>query len=106
MSEQIYDEQIAPLLKQAADICTRHGLSLAAACEYAPGDTGLTFTGPVDKSTTGATMYLADLAVRARGNVDALMLAVMRHATETGHSSMILSMLGVAEKPVAKEPTP
>ncbi len=103
MSEAIYDEQIAPLLKQAADLCIKHRLSFAAAVEYAPGDTGLTFAGPNDPKTTGATMFLADLGVRARGNFDALAFNVMKHARIHGHSSAILHQLGVPTTPAKGE---
>lgn len=99
MSEQIYDEQIAPKLAEVMAICKEHGLSFACACEYATGDTGLSFVGPNDPKTTGATMWLADTAIRARGNFDALTFATMKHAREHGHSSVILAKLGVPEKP-------
>ena len=54
---------------------------------------------PLDEKTTGATMLLAYLGMRARGNFDDLTMAVMRHARKYGHSSMILHQLGVPTKP-------
>lgn len=99
MSERIYDEEIAPLLKQAADLCIKHGFSFVAACEYAKGDTGMTFAGPNDREKTGAAMFLADLGVRCRGNFDALAMAAMKDARLHGHSSFVLSRLGVPTAP-------
>lgn len=98
-SEKIYDDQIAPLLKQAADLCLKYGMSMAAVCEYQMGDTGITCTAPLDVENTGATMFLADRAVRARGNLDALLMSVIRHAKQFGHGSLYLSHLGVPVKP-------
>lgn len=97
MSEQIYDAEIAPKLQELAELCKKHGLSFVAVCEYATGQTGLTFTSPMDEDTTGATMFLAQTAALARGNFDALTFALMRHARKFGHSSMILKQLGVHE---------
>lgn len=105
MSEAIYDEQVAPLLKQVGDLCLQHGFSFAAACEYAPGDTGLTFTTTIDPDKTGATMVLADLGVRARGNFDALVMGVMRYARKHGHDSIFLRQLGVPTTPAKGDPT-
>ncbi|SOE35247.1 hypothetical protein [Delftia acidovorans] len=47
MTEAIYDEQIAPLLRQAGKLCEQHGLAMVAVVEY-------------DKEARGETRLLPD----------------------------------------------
>jgi len=96
MSEQIYDEQIAPLLAQAAELCKQYGMSLVAAVEYEPGSLG--HTRLLSKDWTGA-IGMVDEAVFACGNIDRLVISVARRARQYGHSSMILDMLERAGNP-------
>ena len=42
MNEEIYDKEIAPLLKQLAERCQAAGLSFLAVCEYEKGNVGIT----------------------------------------------------------------
>lgn len=92
--EKFYDEVIAPALLEIGRKCEEAGLSFVAAVEYEQGEYGSTTTL---RAGSGFGMRLVDLAVRANGNVDALMIALSRHAEEHGHSSLVLSMLGRME---------
>jgi len=98
MSEQIYDEQIAPKLLELARICNTHGMPFLATVEYAPGDYGTTADMPADRSLP---MDWAYVAARSRGNADTLIMHMMRQAEERGHGSICLKMLGVAVAPAA-----
>jgi len=91
MTEQIYDEQIAPLMMQAAKICEAAGVALVATVEYAPGEFGSTAILP-DGAATRLRLAAGYLL---SGNVDTLIIELMKQARKTGHSSMILSQLGV-----------
>lgn len=89
--EQYYDEQIAPKLFALAKECEEHGLSFLALCEYGDGRSSTRTLQP------GASfaLHLADVATRANGNVDSMMMAVEKHARHWGHSSAYLSLLGI-----------
>ena len=98
MSEAIYDEQIAPLLKRAAEICNEHGLSITAMVEFAPREVGLTLNGPPDPDITGAAFYLAYYAVLARGNFDSLAFKMAQYAERLeSHGSLVLKLMGVPD---------
>ncbi|KQN09849.1 hypothetical protein ASE85_02625 [Sphingobium sp. Leaf26] len=96
MSEQIYDELIAPKLLEIGKLCEEHGLPVVAQVEYAPGDFGLTQFRP-----DGASLPMKLMAISARcgGNVDTLFMAIERHAREHGHGSIYLHRLGVPITP-------
>lgn len=42
MSEKIYDDEIAPLLRKVCNLCVKHGIPFLAVAEYAPGMIGRT----------------------------------------------------------------
>jgi hypothetical protein len=90
--EEYYDRVIAPALKELAADCKANGLSFLAVVEWEPGEHGRTanFSPPV-----GLGIRLADVAAQANGNVDGLILAIMRYARENGHNSACLSVLGI-----------
>lgn len=90
--EQFYDEQIAPKLFALAKECEEHGLSFLALCEYGADKTASTRTLQPDASWS---MRMADLAVRAHGNVDSMMMAIEKHARHWGHSSIYLTLRGI-----------
>jgi len=95
-NEKIYDEEISPVLAQIGRRCRELGFSFVARVEWEPGDSGNTgFLAP----NASIKQKLADWAARADGNVDALLLAVERHARKSGHSSVYLKALGVPENP-------
>jgi hypothetical protein len=94
--EAFYDAEIAPVLSTLADKCKANGLSFLAVVEWAPGEHGrtLSLTPP-----HGHGIRWADLAARVSGNVDSLIMALMKEGREYGHSSICLHQLGVPEKP-------
>lgn len=94
--ENFYDSEIAPVLLDLAKRCEAKGLSFLAEVEWEPGETGRTATLT---AAAGFGIRLADLAARAKGNADALIIAMMKHAREHGHSSMCLKQLGVPLHP-------
>lgn len=100
MTEQVYDEQIAPKLIELARVCHEHGMPFLATVEYAPGDYGTTADLPADRSLL---MDWAYVATRSRGNADTLIGYLVDQAQKRGHGSVYLKQLGVALKPT-KEP--
>lgn len=98
--EQIYDEQIAPKLMALGKECEALGFSLVASCEWTPGETGETF---VVQKGASFKMRLAHVAMRAHGNVDALIFWMQKQGRERGHSSVALLTMGVPLKPSETE---
>lgn len=94
--EDFYDVDIAPALLVLGRKCQAAGLSLVAVVEWEPGQTGET-TFLSGESSFAVRMVQA--AVKAHGNVDSLMFAIMRYARDNGHSSAILHQLGVPLTP-------
>lgn len=95
-AERYYDDVIAPKLAELATDAKAHGLSFLAVVEWEPGEYGRTLY-----NVEGSSFYfrLVDLAARAQGNVDALWMAIKRHATMHGHSSIYLELAGVPRVP-------
>ena len=94
--EAFYDREIAPALLDLGRHCMEHGLNFLAVVEWSPGEQGRTgFIGP----DAGLGICLAEVAARANGNVDSLIIAIMKHATKHGHSSLCLAQLGVPASP-------
>lgn len=96
--EAFYDREIAPEMLRLGKMCHEAGLSFLAVVEWAPGETGRTrqFVEPY-----GPPIEIADAAIRAGNNVDALIMFLMRIGEERGHSSVFLKQLGVPLKPDA-----
>lgn len=95
--EAFYDSEIAPGLMGLAKKCQDNGLSIAAVVEWDPGETGRTVALAAN---AGFGLRMTEVAIRSAGNVDALIMALMKYATEHGHSSMCLKQLGVPTSPV------
>jgi hypothetical protein len=98
--EQFYDEQISPELIALAEKCREKGLSLLAVCEWEALKTGSTRLLQPDASIG---MRMADAVVKANGNIDSFMFAIMRHAREHGHGSIILNQLGISNEPICTD---
>lgn len=90
MSESFYDEEIAPVLKVLMEKCKANGCSFLAVVEYAPESVGITID---EQPTAGAIFRVARMASRAKGNVDALYMALKKYGDEHGHNSVVLNML-------------
>lgn len=98
--QDYYATHIAPKLEALARECLDNGLSLAVACEWAPGEYGHIVA---KQAETGFAFKLVDGAAQANGNVDSLFFAIQKHAREHGHSSLVLSQMGVPATPAPSE---
>lgn len=94
--EEFYDAEIAPALASLAARCHENGMAFVALVDWSPEDVGATVQ-LVERSSPQARW--ARYAALCRGNVDTLIMALMKEAGTSGHSSMCLRMLGVSEKP-------
>lgn len=94
--EAFYDAEVAPVLSDLSKRCLKNGLSFLAVVEWEPGETGRTTALNVPR---GFGMSVLEVAARTGDNVDSLIMALMKHAREHGHSSMCLSQLGVPTQP-------
>ncbi len=94
--EDFYDREVAPVLMELAKKCEDAKISFIAMTEWEPGETGRTATIQGD---AGFGLKMAHTAMQAHGNVDSLMIAIKRYATEHGHSSAVLHLLGVPTTP-------
>jgi hypothetical protein len=88
--EQFYDREIAPVLLELSRKCQENGISIAAQVEWEAGETGTT-AALVQEAGVG--IRIAHLAMQAHGNVDSLIMALMRYGREHGHNSACLAML-------------
>lgn len=80
-NEEIYDEQIAPLMAQILDICKAHSIPMVAAFEYAPEDLCASFILP-----KGAAEQL-ERAARIVSPGPSLMAFTITHAAPEGPKS-------------------
>jgi hypothetical protein len=95
--ETFYDEQIAPVLLDLAKKCQDNGLSIAAMVEWDPGETGRT---AALAGNSGFGIRMVEMAMRCHGNVDSLIMGLMKYGTEHGHNSASLHLLGVPTSPL------
>lgn len=105
LNEQFYDDHIAPELLRLSKLCEDRGMPFLAHVEFAKGEFGTTAT------TSGKQSWAFELAlcaISAKGNLDALVLAVAKavRETNTGHSSLILKQMGVPTAPEQASPGP
>lgn len=99
-NEEIYDKEIAPALKKIADRCVELKFPFLASIEYdrgLEGGIGMTEYRPADRPS--AQQLLVHYASRCNGNVDSLIMAIIRDAEKHGHTSAYLRILGVNERP-------
>lgn len=94
--EKIYDEEIAPLLLKAGEICQKHGMTIVAQVEYEPGEFGL--TAAMGENPSLAMQMLRWLAM-AKTDIGRFLRQVQNHARKHGHSSASLYLLGVEPIP-------
>ena len=76
MTEQDYDEQIAPLLADIANKIGELGGSIVARVEWAPDESGTTALGVTEKSGIG--QILVAHAATCNGNLDSLYITLAR----------------------------
>ena len=96
--ETIYDEKIHPLMDQIISICKEHGIPMFAEFQYSEDGFCKSMNAGTDIESHILFSYLDALTkcICDKGiNIDSFMFAVMRHAREFGHSSIVLKQLGV-----------
>ena len=96
-NEEFYDNEIAPKLMELAAQCQERGMAFIACVEYDPPSHGIgrtEYCPPDDSRKLSASQRLTHWSARSKGNVDALIMAIDKHAKEHGHSSVYLRMLG------------
>lgn len=96
-NEEIYDAEIAPELLKLMKRCEELGFAFVANVEWEVGETGRTEFCPATDATgtrPSAKQLLVHYAARCHGNIDAMLMAVVKDAARYGHSSMYLKMLG------------
>ena len=102
--EKIYDEEIAPLLLKALNICKEHGLPMIAAVYYEGLESdasGLTKWHPEERAHP--CWYLMRKAWGARGNIDQLLINLSREVKPENDDSVALRMFrGIDEDPTEK----
>ncbi len=74
MTEQNYDDIIAPMLADVARKCAELGMNMIARVEWQPGESGITRIGDLSSIGQRLTTY----AALAHGNIDAVCLALLR----------------------------
>lgn len=91
--EQIYDEQIAPLMTQIIEVCRAHKIKAHASFEL---DGNMMCTTHLHHDEVSpVALRLMFYASKAGDNFDAFMAAVKRDGAEHGHTSIALELLGV-----------
>ncbi|KTT68248.1 hypothetical protein [Sphingomonas sanguinis] len=98
MSEQIYDDIVAPMLLEVMKVCHEHGMPIVATVEYAPGDFGTSADLPANRSLPMDWSYVG---ARSNGNADVLIGHLVDQAKKRGHGSVFLKQLGVPTNPAS-----
>jgi hypothetical protein len=98
VSEQFYDDVIAPKLMEIMRLCHDHGMPIVATVEYEPGACGTSADLPANPSRS-LPMDWAYVAARSQGNADSLIGYLVSQAKERGHGSVYLMQLGVPAAP-------
>ncbi|MES0444938.1 MAG: hypothetical protein ABUJ92_00195 [Desulfobacterales bacterium] len=91
--EEVYDNEISPLMKQILDICKKHEMPMFA--EFQFNDDGWCKSRipghPIFDHFDALSQSIQDQGV----NIDKYMFYVAKRANEEGHSSIVLSQLGI-----------
>jgi hypothetical protein len=100
-NEEIYDTEIAPQLLNISVRCRELKMPFVASVEYERGKSGRTeFCPNLNGDERPSTKQLfVHYAARCNGNVDALIMAIIKDAEKYGHGSMYLHMLKVKTNP-------
>ena len=93
MSEQLYDEEIAPVLLELSRKCEARGVSFIAVVEYERGARGRTST---ISDGAGLEMRMLDFCARTAPNIDGYVISLIRYCREHGiatDSSIVMNRL-------------
>ena len=77
MTEQIYDREIAPKLKEVGDLCVKHGIPFLAVAEYLPGKIGRTAFQTNDECIS---MVMIRHCVKTAPNIDGYVIGLVQWA--------------------------
>ena len=103
MSEKLYDEVIAPKLREIGELCQKNGVPFVAMVEWEPGQEGRTELMPLSASMA---MHITALAARCGNNVDSLFIAIARfcekHEIDTSRS-IVLGKFGSIDNSNARK---
>ncbi|GAH11511.1 unnamed protein product [marine sediment metagenome] len=79
MSEEFYDNKIAPKLKEVGDLCAKYGVPFLAVAEYAPGKVGRT---AFQTNEECIEMVMIRHCAKTAPNIDGYVIGLMRWARE------------------------
>lgn len=88
--EAYFDKEIGPALLELARKCEVAGLSFLNRVEWAPNEGATTSS---IQPHPGIGMKITYSAALANGNADALIMAMLKYAKESGHNSIYLHLL-------------
>lgn len=77
--EEIYDKEIAPLLKLIGDRCTEANIPFVGVAEYAKASRGTTFYLPAD---CDLSMVMLNQCAKMGTNVDGYLMGLVKYAKE------------------------
>ena len=75
-SEQSYDDEIAPKLREVVERCKQLGIHMVAHVEWVDGGSGITQYVPDGASVQ---LRMTQLAAHAHGNFDSLGISMLRN---------------------------
>jgi hypothetical protein len=97
VSENFYDNVIAPELARLAKLCEAQGmLSFLAQVEFARDETAET---KWIAAGAGVKTHIAHMGIACHGNVDSLIWGIKRYAKKHGHQSAELHLAGIPATP-------
>jgi hypothetical protein len=85
MTEQEYDELIAPKLAEIANTIKELGGSMVCRVEWEPGESGITQIGPM----TSAGQWMTQYAAHSHGNFDAMAMNILRAGFDVSQSIVL-----------------
>ena len=90
MSERLYDDEIAPKLLEAAQLCKKAGIPMLATVWFDGENSGTTQVFP---NNPNPSFTLAYQAHQCKGNIDALCIGLARQVKPENDGSIVLRML-------------
>jgi len=76
VTEQDYDEIIAPMLLEVAKKVNELNGNIVARVEWEPGEGGITLDG--DMKNAGIAQYMTFLAAMSKGNIDSMLINLIK----------------------------
>lgn len=105
-SEQFYDDEIAPALREIMTKCQERGMSFLGLVEYSPGERGRT---TVLQPEAGLEMVMATLCAKAGANIDSFMIGLARYChdkgIDTSQSIVMRQWFGIGLAESARNPS-